>query len=298
MIMFPDNIPQGQDATPPASGSDLSLSASAPRAAPSPAAHPGPALYLIPCYLDPQSLAPLPAYLLDAVKACQVFFVENERSARRYLKALWKEMVIDDYEWYTIHKAEEEVRAVFRQKLKEGKTIGLISEAGCPGIADPGQLLTEAAHQAGAPVHPLVGPSSILLALMASGLNGQQFRFSGYLPVDNAGRARSIKDLEADSQRLNCTQIFIETPYRNNQLLETLLATCRPATRLCIAANLTAPSEYIRTQTIAQWKQLRPSVASPDASKAGSAASPDTPLAAPGHLPNLHKQPAIFCLLA
>jgi 16S rRNA (cytidine1402-2'-O)-methyltransferase len=252
----------------------------------SPASVPtGPALYLIPCFLDPQSLAPLPAYLLDAVKACQVFFVENERSARRYLKTLWKEMVIDDYEWYPIHKAEEEVKTIFRQKLKEGKTIGLISEAGCPGIADPGQLLTEAAHQAGVPVRPLVGPSSILLALMASGLNGQQFRFVGYLPVDIAGRAKSLKDLEAESQRLNSTQIFIETPYRNNQLLETLLATCRPTTRLCIAANLTSPSEYIRTQTVAQWKQLRP---------AGTEAT----LAAPGQLPNLHKLPAIFCLLA
>lgn len=233
----------------------------------------GPALYLIPCFLDPQALDPLPAYLLDAVKKCQVFFVENERSARRYLKMLWREMVIDNYEWFTIHKAEESVRNTFRQKLREGKTIGLISEAGCPGIADPGQLLTETAHEAGVPVRPLVGPSSILLALMGSGLNGQQFRFTGYLPVDNAGRARAIKELEADSQRLNCTEVFIETPYRNNQLLDTLLSTCRPTTRLCIAANLTALSEYIRTQTIAQWKQQK-------------------------DRPDLHKQPAIFCLLA
>src|SRR6201985_286361 len=227
-------------------------------------------LYLIPCYLDENSLAPLPGYLLDAVKQCTVFFVENERSARRYLKALWREMVIDDYEWYPIHKAEEEVKALFKQKVKEGKTIGLISEAGAPGVADPGQLLTEAAHQAGATVHPLVGPSSILLALMASGLNGQQFRFTGYLPVDAGSRAKALRDLEAESQRLNCTEIFIETPYRNNQLLETLLATCRPATRLCIAANLTGPAEYIRTLTVAEWKQVT--------------------------RPDLHKQPAIFCL--
>src|ERR1700754_2313777 len=269
----------------------------APHASGSPAPAPnGPALYLIPCFLDPQSLAPLPAYLLDAVKACQVFFVENEPSARRYLKAHWKEIVIDDYEWYTIHKAEEEVKSTFRQKLREGKSIGLISEAGCPGIADPGQLLTEVAHQAGVTVRPLVGPSSILLALMASGLNGQQFGFVGYLPVDVTGRSRSIKDLETESTRLNSTQIFIETPYRNNQLLETLLATCRPTTRLCIAANLTAPNEYIRTQTIAQWKQLKP--ASP--SKAGDAdtAGSQAPIATSGHLPNLHKLPAIFCLLA
>jgi 16S rRNA (cytidine1402-2'-O)-methyltransferase len=245
-------------------------------------------LYLIPTFLDEQSLAPLPAYLLDAVKACQVFFVENERSARRYLKLLWKEMVIDDYEWYPIHKAEEDVKTVFRQKLKEGKSIGLISEAGCPGVADPGQLLTEAAHQAGAIVKPLVGPSSILLALMASGLNGQQFRFTGYLPVDNAGRAKALKDLEAESQRFHCTEIFIETPYRNNQLLATILQTCRPSTRLCVAANLTGPGEYIRTLSIAEWRKLGPPAA---------AAPTATPPPA-NALPELHKQPAIFCLLA
>src|ERR1700761_7602030 len=166
-------------------------------------------LYLIPSFLDQQALQPIPSYILDAVKQCQVFFVENERSARRYLKAIWKEMVIDDYEWFTIHKAEEEVKAAFRTALKANKTIGLISEAGCPGIADPGQLLTETAHAAGAIVRPLTGPSSILLALMASGLNGQQFRFCGYLPVDATGRAKALRDLEAESQRLHCNEIFI-----------------------------------------------------------------------------------------
>lgn len=229
-------------------------------------------VYLIPTFLDEQALAPLPAYLLDAVRDCHVFFVENERTARRYLKMLWKEMVIDNYEWYPIHKAEEEVKAIFRQKIREGKNIGIISEAGCPGIADPGQILTEAAHQAGATVKPLVGPSSILLALMASGLNGQQFRFTGYLPVDNAARAKALKDLEADSGRLHCTEVFIETPYRNNQLLAAIIAGCKPTTRLCIAANLTGPMEYIRTLTVAEWR----------AAKA----------------PDLHKQPTIFCLLA
>lgn len=228
-------------------------------------------LYLIPSFLDEQSLQPIPSYVLDAVKQCRVFFVENERSARRYLKSLWKEMVIDDYEWFTIHKAEGEVRAAFQQKLKAGLTIGLISEAGCPGIADPGQLLTGLAQEAGAIVRPLVGPSSILLALMASGMNGQQFRFCGYLPVDAAGRTKTLRDLEAESQQRNCTQIFIETPYRNNQLLETMLSTCRPTTRLCIAANITGPAELIRTRTIAEWKK---------------------------EIPDLHKQPAIFCLHA
>ena len=239
-------------------------------------------VYLIPAYLDEHALAPLPPYILDAVKACEVFFVENERSARRYLKALWKEMVIDDYKWYPIHKAEEEVKATFRQQLKEGRTIGVISEAGCPGVADPGQLLTEAAHQAGATVRPLVGPSSILLALMASGMNGQQFRFAGYLPVDTAGRAKALRDLEAESLRLHSTQLFIETPYRNHQLIETILQTCRPATQLCIAANLTGPHEFIRTRSIAEWRQL-----------AQAAAANPT-----GDFPNLHKQPAIFCLMA
>lgn len=242
---------------------------------PQPPVSGSPTVYLIPTYLDEQALNPLPAYILDAVKQCQVFFVENERTARRYLKMLWKEMIIDDYEWYPIDKkaAESELKATFRQKLKAGKNIGILSEAGCPGVADPGQLLTEAAHEAGAIVKPLVGPSSILLALMASGLNGQQFRFAGYLPVDNAARTKALKDLEADSQRLHCTEIFIETPYRNNQVLTAILATCKPTTRLCVAANLTGPNEYIRTLSISEWSKLSP-------------------------LPDLHKQPTIFCLLA
>lgn len=246
-------------------------------------------VYLIPSFLDEHSLQVLPLYLLDAVKECQVFFVENERSARRYLKALWKEMVIDDYEWFTIHKAEEEVKAAFRQQLAAGKTIGLISEAGCPGVADPGQLLTAAAHEAGASVRPLVGPSSILLALMASGMNGQQFRFSGYLPVDPAGRAKALRDLETESQQKNCTQLFIETPYRNNQLLDTILQTCRPSTRLCIAANLTGSREFIKTRTIGEWKKARPG---------GGEGSREDPGDRMMGLPDLHKQPVVFCFLA
>ena len=230
-------------------------------------------VYLIPSFLDEQALAPLPAYILDAVRTCTVFFVENERSARRYLKMLWKEMVIDQYEWYPIQKGkEEEVIKDFRAALARGATIGIISEAGCPGIADPGQLLTAIAHETGATVRPLVGPSSILLALMASGLNGQQFNFNGYLPIDNADRTAAIRNLETDSARQNCTQLFIETPYRNNQLLATLLSTCRPSTRLTIAANLTGPDEYIRTLPISRWRETPP--------------------------PDLHKQPTIFCLLA
>jgi 16S rRNA (cytidine1402-2'-O)-methyltransferase len=257
-------------------------------------------LYLIPCWLEEQVTAPLSAaYILDAVKQCTVFFVENERSARRYLKSLWKEMVIDEYEWHPIHKAEEEVKALFRQKLKEGKNIGLISEAGCPGIADPGQILTEAAHQVHAIVRPLVGPSSILLALMASGLNGQQFRFAGYLPVDNAARAKALRDLEAESQRLHCTMLFIETPYRNNQLLDAILTTLRPTTRCCVAANLTGPNEYVRMLTVADWKKLPP-VANAKSAATSSANAPSSvsPTAATTSYPDLHKQPTIFAILA
>ena len=227
-------------------------------------------VYLIPTTLHDEGLHTIPAYVLDAVKDCQVFFTENERTARRFLKKLWKEMVIDDYGWFTIHKAEAQVAAQFRQLVKEGKNIGIISEAGCPGIADPGQVLIAAAHDEGAIVKPLVGPSAVLLALMASGLNGQRFQFAGYLPIDNNERIKALKELEASSKKTNCTQVFIETPYRNNQLLETITKTCSPATQLCIAVNITSPAESIHTKAIAEWRKK---------------------------LPDLHKQLVIFCLL-
>ncbi|WP_300598343.1 SAM-dependent methyltransferase [Niabella sp.] len=226
-------------------------------------------IYLIPTYLHESNLEVLPAYLLDAIEKCAVLFVENERTARRYLKQLKKEIVIDHFEWFGIQKDEASVLQQFRQKLKEGKTIGIISEAGCPGVADPGQLLVAAAQEAGAQVVPLVGPSSILLSLMASGLNGQQFSFIGYLPIDNGQRIKAIKELESESQRKNSTQIFIETPYRNNQLLETLLKQCQPQTMLCIAVDITGAQELIQTKTIQQWQKT---------------------------IPDLHKRPAIFLL--
>lgn len=226
---------------------------------------------LIPCYLDPESMDCLPQYLLPAIQQCQVFFVENERTARRYLKKWWKEMVIDDYEWHAIHQVETDTLAVFRKHLQAGKTIGILSEAGCPGVADPGQILVAAAQEMQATVKPLVGPSSILLALMASGMNGQQFRFLGYLPIDSRDRVQHIKEMEADSARNHCTQIFIETPYRNNQLMETLLQHCKSNTRLCVAVQLTAPDEVVRTRTVADWKK---------------------------HPGDWHKKPAIFLLQA
>jgi 16S rRNA (cytidine1402-2'-O)-methyltransferase len=212
-------------------------------------------VYLIPCVLEESATETIPLYIIDAVKNCQVIFAENERTARRFLKSICKEIVIDDYEWFTIHKAENEVLSAFRQKITAGKNIGIISEAGCPGIADPGQILIAAAQEMGAIIKPLVGPSSILLALMASGMNGQQFEFVGYLPIDNLERNKAITALETTSQKKNSTQIFIETPYRNNQLLETLLKTCKPTTRLCIASELTGPNEFIKTKSIANWKK-------------------------------------------
>ncbi len=211
-------------------------------------------VYLIPSVLDETATQTIPLYIIDAVKNCQVIFAENERTARRFLKSICKEIVIDHYEWFAIHKAEEEQKNNFRQKISDKKNIAIISEAGCPGIADPGQVLIEVAQQMNATVKPLVGPSSILLALMASGMNGQQFEFVGYLPIDINERAKAIKELEITSQKKNSTQIFIETPYRNNQLLETLLKTCKPTTRICIAAELTGTSEFVKTKTVADWK--------------------------------------------
>ena len=189
------------------------------------------------------------------VKDCQVIFAENERTTRRFLKSICKDIVIDDFEWFTIHKAEEEQKISFRKKIKEGKNIAIISEAGCPGIADPGQILVELAQQLNVIVKPLVGPSSILLALMASGMNGQRFEFVGYLPIDNIERAKTIKEMESSSAKKNSTEIFIETPYRNNQLIETLLKNCKATTRICIAAELTGTNEFVKTKTVADWQK-------------------------------------------
>jgi len=212
-------------------------------------------VYLIPSFLADGAVETIPAYVLTAVKNCQVIFAENERTARRFLKSMSKEIVIDDFEWHAIHKAENEQINNFRQKIKEGKNIAIISEAGCPGVADPGQILVREAQQMNVIVKPLVGPSSILLALMACGLNGQHFSFEGYLPIDNVERNKKIKQLEEESAKIKCTQIFIETPYRNNKMLETILQVCNPATQLCIASELTSPNEWIKTKIIADWKK-------------------------------------------
>ncbi len=211
-----------------------------------------PKVYLIPSLLDEEGLDAIPSYIIPAIKDCRSFFVENERTTRRYFKKLWKEMGIDEYEWVKISDSPK-VSDTFRQRLRENKNIGIISEAGCPGVADPGQALIAIAQQMNVEVKPLVGPSSILLALMASGMNGQQFQFLGYLPIDNSERIKAIKNLESESLKKNCTQIFIETPYRNNQLLEAILKNCSAATKLCIAADITGKTEWIRTKAVGDW---------------------------------------------
>ena len=219
-------------------------------------------LYLIPSLLHEDGVRSIPHYIIDAVKQCQVLFVENERTARRYLKKLAKEIVIDDYEWFTVSGPSQgpDTYDLFRKKIKEEKTIGIISEAGCPGIADPGQQLVAIAHELNIEVKPLVGPSSILLALMASGMNGQQFKFTGYLPIKDPERNKAIKDLESESAKRNCTQVFIETPYRNNQLMEALLNICKPSTKICIAVDLTGDKEFIKTKTVSEWKKNKPDI--------------------------------------
>jgi 16S rRNA (cytidine1402-2'-O)-methyltransferase len=242
-----------------------------------------PLVYLIPSQLNETGFQAFPFYLTDAIKNCQVLFVENERTARRFLKKLWKtylpgqEIVIDDFEWI-VSDGSKQAEDLFRQKIKEGKTIGIISEAGCPGVADPGQELIRIAHELNVTVKPLVGPSSILLALMASGMNGQQFQFVGYLPIDNNQRIKKIKELEAESQKKNCTQIFIETPYRNNQMIEALCKNCNPSTSLCIAVDLTGENEWIKTRTIEEWSEGL--------------------LSEKKEKTDLHKRPVIFLLLA
>jgi 16S rRNA (cytidine1402-2'-O)-methyltransferase len=231
----------------------------------------GSSIYLIPTVLAEGETGCLPAYILNAVKKCSVFFVENERTARRYLKLLWKEMVIDDYQWHNMKEANAGVKATFLQAIKEDRTIGIISEAGCPGVADPGQVLVSIAQEMNLNIKPLVGPNSILLALMASGMNGQHFQFLGYLPIDQSKRIQAIKDLEEASKDKNCTQIFIETPYRNNQLMESLVKSCHSQTLICVATDISAPTEIIKTRTAQQWKT---------------------------GLPQLHKRPSIFLLYA
>ncbi len=217
-------------------------------------------IYLIPCFIADNATDTVPVYIIQAVKNCQVIFAENERTTRRFLKSMDPSIVIDEFEWYTIHKSENQQVSHFKEAIRSNKNIAIISEAGCPGIADPGQELISVAQEMGCTIKPFVGPSSILLALMASGMNGQQFEFIGYLPIDNSERIKKIKELELQSAKNNCTKIFIETPYRNNQLFESLIQQCAASTKLCIGKNITSPEEFIVTKSIKEWKQHKPAL--------------------------------------
>lgn len=215
-------------------------------------------LYLIPCTLgDTPAAQVLPQHVIEVARKLSHFVVEQPKTARQFLSSLKPEQPIQSLHIATLneHTGRNELPELLAPLLA-GNDVGIISEAGCPGIADPGAALVDLAHRKGIRVTPLVGPSSILLALMASGLNGQCFAFHGYLPIDEAERNQAITALETESAKRNQTQLFIETPYRNERMLHALLARCRPQTLLCVATDLTLPSERIQTRSISQWKSI------------------------------------------
>lgn len=215
-------------------------------------------LYLIPVPLaEAAEQASYTAFHKQLIEEIDEYVVENEKTARRFLKLAGRtkpqsELIIHDYGKHVRDKVD--YNHIFRS-AQQGKDIGLMSDAGCPGVADPGAEVVAEAHKRGIRVIPLVGPSSILLALMASGFSGQKFAFHGYLPIDKADRSRKLKDLESQSAKEKQTQIFIETPFRNNVLFEELLKHCKPQTKICVASNLTAEDEMVMTRSVSDWKQ-------------------------------------------
>lgn len=208
-------------------------------------------LYAVPATLGGDPAAVLPVAVLDTVRGIRDFAVENAKSARAFLKAVGMPCPLQDLR---IRELGADL-APFLAVLVAGRPLGLLSEAGCPAIADPGATLVSAAHAAGHRVVPLVGPSSLVLALMASGLEGQRFAFCGYLPREAAERQARIRALELRSRQENETELFIETPYRNDALFGALLQTCAPGTRLCLATDLTLPGEAVATRTVAEWRR-------------------------------------------
>lgn len=227
-------------------------------------------LWLLPVPLATEVISFIPSEVQQRACSIKHFFVENIRTARRFLKAFDATVNIDEIQFEEINKQQQPDLAVLKKWLQAGLDVGLMSEAGCPGIADPGNILVKVAHEIGATVCPMVGPSSILLALMGSGFNGQSFRFLGYLPVKEPMRGKEIKEIEQISAMKNETQIFIETPFRNKQLLEELVRNCHPhKTKLCIAIDLTATTQEIYTKTVNEWKSTKV---------------------------DLHKRPAVFLL--
>ena len=231
-----------------------------------------PSLYLIPVELgDTPQERVLPSYNREVILGIRHFIVEEVRSARRFLKRVDRDINIDELTFYPMGKHADASRfSEYLRPLENGEPMGVISEAGCPAVADPGADLVAIAQRRGLRVVPLVGPSSMIMAVMASGLNGQSFAFNGYLPIDPAERVQRLKVLEMRAQQERQTQLFIETPYRNQKLFETLCQVLRPQTRICVAAGITTEDEWIHTHTVAEWKQLQ--------------------------LPDLSKIPAIFLI--
>ena len=218
------------------------------------------ALYLIPVTLGGTPLdRVLPSCNTEIVLGLRHFIVEEVRTARRFLKQVCRDIDIDALQFYPMGKHADAARfSQYLEPLRRGESMGVISEAGCPAVADPGADVVAICQREGLEVVPLVGPSSILLAVMGSGFNGQSFAFNGYLPIPPAERAKRLKQLEARSQAEGQTQLFIETPYRNDKLLADLLATLHPSTRLCIASGLTTEAQSIRTLSVKAWRQLPP----------------------------------------
>ncbi len=216
-------------------------------------------LYLIPCPMgDVPPLAVLPVTVKNAVEQIDHYIVEHEKNARRFIKSIVTEKQQSILKLQEINKftSEEEIPAMLNPCL-EGFDVGVISDAGCPGIADPGARAVHYAHEKGIKVIPLVGPSSILLAMMASGFNGQNFAFNGYLPIDKGERKAELKRLEKLSKDYDQSQLFIETPYRNNQMLQSLAENLNAQTRICVACDITLPSEYIKTAPAELWKKIK-----------------------------------------
>ena len=217
-------------------------------------------LFLIPVTLGETEISKvLPSYNKEIVLSIKHFIVENVRTARRFLKQVDASISIDELTFYTLNKHTSETElSGFLSPIKDGYSIGIISEAGCPAIADPGADIVAIAQQKGIKVVPLVGPSSILLALMASGFNGQSFAFHGYLPIDSDQRIKALKSFEQRIYSENQTQLFIETPYRNGKMVDDILKNCKPSTKLCIAADITLETEFIQTKTVGEWKKRVP----------------------------------------
>ena len=214
------------------------------------------ALYLLPVTLGDTPLRNvLPSYNSDVIGGIRHFIVENVRTARRFLRQVDPQFDIDGSCFYELnkHTSPQDI-STFLQPLYDGKPMGVISEAGCPAVADPGADVVAIAQRKGIKVVPLVGPSSIILSVMASGFNGQSFAFHGYLPIKPDERTRKLRQLEQRIYNENETQLFIETPYRNGKMIEDILKTCRPQTKLCVAANLTCSDEFVQTRTIKEWR--------------------------------------------